>query len=152
MDNIEPTQHEIDSFRRFMILMPGIDDLDLIILKGHLLIEEQLRTIVKKRIRGYIALDLDNHSWSFFHVVHLAEALCHNEDDEIIWECIRKLNKIRNDIAHILEPKGLSDRADDLNSSWPSGFEEGNQKELLNLTLWSMFTFLSGLARNSEIQ
>lgn len=154
MDNPKTSQHDIDSFRRFMTHMPDNSDLDLIILKGHLLIEEQLRAIVKERIRGHDALELNNNNWSFYHVSHLAEALCHQEEEAVLWKCIAKLNRIRNDMAHNLEPKGLADRVDDLNDAWPSGFKEAedSNKELLNLTLWSMYTILSGLVRSHTAQ
>jgi len=149
MESYNPSEHEIESFKRFMKLMPQNADLELTILKGHLLIEEQLRAIIKERIKGNKALELDNNNWSFYHVLRLSEALCHDEEDAILWKCIAKLNKIRNDMAHNLEPKGLNDRVDDLNEAWPSGFAEleKGRNALLDLTLWSIYTILSGLVK-----
>ena len=145
MTEYTPTKHDIDSFKRMLMHIPGNADIELIILKGHLLLEEQLRAIVTKRIRGHKLLELNNTHWQFYHIVRLAEALCHDEVEDILWKCIKKLNTIRNDMAHNLESKGLSDKIDDFNKSWPTEFENVEQKELLHLNLWSMHTILSGL-------
>jgi hypothetical protein len=40
----------------------------------------------------------------------LAEALSTEDIDSKVWEAARKLNSLRNQIAHNLEPKGVVDR------------------------------------------
>lgn len=114
------------------------------VLQAHLLIEEQLRQLVSERLKNTRAMeeaDLDFHqcaclAQSFFPPDHLPW----------VWAGVKKLNKIRNDIAHRLEPKGLQDRMDDLVNSFPSGFKEfDNEISRFELTLWSLFTAVSDL-------
>ena len=48
------TQRQLDAFRRFLKLLPHGQDLALVILKGHLLIEEQIKLIINEPcISGY---------------------------------------------------------------------------------------------------
>ena len=110
MNAPDVTDHQIDAFRRLLMHLPGHSDLDLVVLKGHLLIEEQLHTIIKERMKKPEALNLESSNWGFDHVLSLAEALCGEEVHHDVWQFLRKLNKVRNDLAHKLESKGLEDR------------------------------------------
>ncbi len=129
--------------------LSGTADLGLIILKGHLLLEEQLKIIISERMKKPEALELYTSKWGFNQVVCLTEALCSGEVQDDLWKCLRKLNRLRNDMAHQLEPKGLEDRIHDLKMSWPYGPGEENDDDdhWLYLNLFSMVIMLSGLAR-----
>jgi hypothetical protein len=146
MTDNDVSQHDIDSFTRLVVHLHGKEDLELIILKAHLLIEEQLRTIIEARIPGHAALGMNDSIWAFNHIARLAEALCSGEEHESLWKGVRKLNRIRNALAHHLEPQGLSDQIDDLNQSWPSRADHDQQRYLIH-TLASMLVALSGLVR-----
>jgi hypothetical protein len=114
------SQRMLKSSRRFLMNIPPDADLQLIILKGHLLLEEQLRAIIEERISGHAALEMDDGTkWTFDHKSRLAEALCYGEEHDNLWTDVRKLNRLRNKLAHHVEPVGLSDMIDDLNRSWP---------------------------------
>lgn len=65
---------------------------------------------------------------------------------------MKKLNKIRNDIAHRLESKGLQDRMDDLVNSFPSGFTFDDEVSHFELTLLSLFTAVSDLVETPSAQ
>ena len=100
--------HAVASFRKFYKLIPRNKDTTLLILKLHLLVEEQVRAFVNERMQTREALSrtrLDCHQ-----VICLAEALSAEPIIPNIWEAARKLNTLRNDIAHKLEPKGVLDR------------------------------------------
>ena len=118
------------------------------ILKGHLLIEEQLKVVCGERLRRPNALNLADREWTASQIVSLAEALCGDDADEKLWKALRKLNKLRNDIAHNLEPKGLSDRIADLIQSWPSGIADGSTDPDLFITLSSIFVMVTKLNRD----
>ena len=137
--------------RRMLMHISPNADLQLVILKGHLLIEERLRDIIEKRIRGHAALGMDDGSkWTFDHKARLAEALCHGEEHDSLWRGVRKLNKIRNRLAHHVEPEGLSDMVDDLNRSWPGAPVLSRQNEYIRNTLCSMFIALYDLAERHD--
>lgn len=103
------------TFERFQKHLPIGGDLTLMILKGHLLIEEQVITLIKNRIAKFGPLkdaDLTTHQ-----KICLAEALIEehspNGEHAWLWPAIKKLNKLRNDIAHNLEKLGIVDRVVD---------------------------------------
>jgi hypothetical protein len=134
-----------ESAQRFLMYIGPDADLQLLILKGHLLIEETLRAIIEERISGHAALGMDDGSkWTFDHKARLAEALCYGEEHDTLWTGVRKLNRVRNKLAHHVEPAGLSDMIDDLNHSWPLSTQP-DQKQHLRQTLVSMFIALHDL-------
>jgi len=45
------TDRQLDAFRRFLRILPNGKDVELVILKAHLLIEEQVRQIVDERLK-----------------------------------------------------------------------------------------------------
>ncbi len=100
--------HAIASFRRFYTLLPRGDDSVLVILKLHLLVEEQVRAFVDERLHNNAALEqarLNCHQ-----AICLAESLCAEDIHPNIWEAARRLNHLRNEVAHNLEPSGVLDR------------------------------------------
>lgn len=147
MTDYETTPLQIDGFRRLLMHLPDTADLGLIILKGHLLLEEQLTIIIEERMKRPSAIELQKPNWIFDHVLSLTEALCGGEVDDDVWKCLRKINKIRNNMVHKLEPKGLEDQVRDLNDSWPSGLPNENPQAFLFMTLASIFVVVSGLVR-----
>lgn len=108
MDLPPVDEHAIDAFRRFYTLLPRSTDAALVILKIHLLIEEQIRAYVEERVASSASLkqaDLTCHQ-----AIWLAEALCKDDIRPNVWEAARKLNELRNKIAHNLEPAGVLER------------------------------------------
>ena len=107
------SEHAIASFRRFYALLPKSDDVSLVILKLHLLVEEQVRAYVDERIRAPEALraaKLDCHQ-----AICLAEGLAGDTINPRLWEVAKKLNELRNKIAHNLEPTGVIERMRNIN-------------------------------------
>ena len=108
MKNRVVTQHQINAFRRFYKVLPRSDDETLLVLKIHLLIEEQLRHLLGERVANPEVLT--EAEFDCFQVICLCEAICGSELDSKHWKALRKMNKLRNDIAHQLEPTGIRDR------------------------------------------
>ena len=101
-------EHATAAFRRFYKLIPRSEDSAIVILKIHLLVEEQVRAFVNERIANSASLtqaDLTCHQ-----AICLAEALCTEDIHPQLWEAARKLNELRNKIAHNLEPAGVVER------------------------------------------
>jgi len=94
----------IDEFGRTRVK----EDPVLIILKGHLIIEETLVDICSRLLTNPAALEKDKVNFSTR--LNLVQALIGDgELPENIWHALRDLNKIRNDLAHKLEPKNIED-------------------------------------------
>ena len=106
----DPDAHSVAAFRRFYQLLPRDADQALLILKLHLLVEEQVRAYVDERLQNAKSLEaarLDCHA-----AICLAEALCGDDIHPRVWEAARKLNELRNQVAHKLEPAGIQKRVD----------------------------------------
>lgn len=143
MTDDQVTPKQIDAFKRFIKLLPHGKDLTLVILKGHLLIEEQVRQIIDERVK--IPQSLRDARLTCYQAICIAEAFC-SEEQKYIWNAVKKLNNIRNDLAHKTEPVGLDDRIDDFVQSipWHVPVEE-NEIMRIEFTLWALFEAVSSL-------
>ena len=87
---------------RFAEHLPPKGDLELLVLKGHLLVEEALYKLVAREIRYPQALEEAN--FKFFQILHIAKGLCYAEDMKWLWDALARLNRLRNQMAHDLNP------------------------------------------------
>lgn len=85
--------------------MPDTDDLSLIVLKGHLLIEEMLIDIRDKLLPH--AEYLDSVKISFNQLLHVVRSAIESKHDHNSWVLIIELNRLRNKLVHNLEPPKL---------------------------------------------
>ena len=88
--------------------MPVDGDTSLIVLKGHLLVEEQLLKALKAK--SVLPDAIDDANLRFFSLLHMVKALYGDDDNAWLWNCIAKLNTIRNDYAHDLEPAQIDQK------------------------------------------
>lgn len=103
-----------ERFDRFIRLLPTIDDPALVVLKGHLLIEELLNDIIEN------CCDLPQHvseaKLSFIQKLKLARALVgknmKGENVDEPWRSLEELNSLRNKLAHHIEPRDLDKKID----------------------------------------
>ncbi|MFZ5950856.1 MAG: hypothetical protein ACOYXC_09120 [Candidatus Rifleibacteriota bacterium] len=86
---------------QFHSQMNSMDELALVVLKGHLILEECLSRIIKQHVfnEEYI----DTADLSFFKKIQIAKSFALRKDKIDIWELIQKINTLRNQIAHNLE-------------------------------------------------
>jgi len=91
--------------QRFYEHMPDVDDMIISILKGHMLIEEQLFELIIVQAEKPQALK--DSRLSFHQILCIAEALLWYKGSEWVWSSCRKLNSIRNALSHELEPTNL---------------------------------------------
>jgi len=90
-------------WRKYYEHIPQEENLSLIVLKGHLLIEEELNQILS---------NFFNHPqflphMKFGNTSKLVKSIYYKERDDWLWECVRKLNDVRNKYAHSLEPSDI---------------------------------------------
>jgi hypothetical protein len=101
-----------DSFARFLRHLPKSDDLSLIILKGHLLIEEELNDALAAHMADPDRLFQARLSFSqrlnvLVGITGEGNAFHHR------LTAVEKLNSLRNQLAHNLEPKGIGTRIEE---------------------------------------
>lgn len=104
----QPTQEHPE--RRFRRLMPRSHDLTLIILKGHLLIEEQLLAIIVASMPSSSALG--DARFTFHQVLCLARAFSSLSDHLGPWKFLSDLNALRNKLVHRAEVPDLVGHVD----------------------------------------
>ena len=90
---------------RFDKHMPDTDDVSLIVLKGHLLIEEMLIDIRDKLFPH--AEYLDSVNISFNQLLHVIRSAIESKHDHKSWDLIIEFNRLRNNLIHNLEPPKL---------------------------------------------
>ncbi len=85
--------------------MPDTDDLSLIVLKGHLLIEEMLIDVRDKLLPH--AEYLDSVNINFNQLLHVIRSAIESKHDHKSWDLIIEFNRLRNKLVHNLEPPEL---------------------------------------------
>ena len=91
-------KHDLGPLIRFMEHLPKSRDVELTILKCHLLIEELLHKIIAKNAKNpkYI----DSAKLRFIQKMYLARAFTKDGIKPWVWGAIKKLNETRNKLAH----------------------------------------------------
>ena len=98
-----------EHLRRYILrwddFMPDTEDLSLIVLKGHLLVEEMLTELLEHILPFPQHIEVLNLRFS--HKVSIVRAACKYEVNNKAWDLINALNKTRNELIHNLEPPKL---------------------------------------------
>ena len=103
-------------------------DVELAILKSHLLIESLTKDFLSKKIKHPEHLEKAN--LGSYQAILLARSLNDRNTNDWAWEAALKLNSIRNDLSHNLIPQKLQSKIDefinfvDSHASRLEGFEE----------------------------
>ena len=111
-------KEERESLDYFLQHMPHQEsDLTLIVLKGHLLLEQKVREFIDERMLNPEAIKparLTSHQ-----AICLAEALTlPNDDPKVLWSILRNVNSLRNDLAHNLSPQKVERLVRDIESEF----------------------------------
>lgn len=115
MHQLEISQEEIRAIYQGLLqrrldaigVMAKIEEPELMLLKGHLLIEEVLFAMLNFKMRN--ASSLEKARLSFAQIISLVEGLYFGEDLNQSWlyASCHQLNKIRNRLAHNAKPDGM---------------------------------------------
>jgi hypothetical protein len=100
----------LDGLLEYALTLPGNKKhpLEILVLRGHLLIESELRGLILAKLQRPTTLDLDNMRFST--AMRTAEALYGDAVVDWIWEAVKQLNTIRNSLAHHLTDDTLMPR------------------------------------------
>lgn len=108
MDDRDSLEKAADAKLRVIKHLRKQDDLSLIILKGHLLIEELLFTLVSSAAKDPSAIK--SAKLGYYELASVAKALFYESRVGPIWGAIFELNKLRNTLVHDLEPPNLNEK------------------------------------------
>ncbi|GEM_PF-1768462 len=98
---------EIDEFRkRTKRLLPKSKEMDIWVLKGQLLIEEQINRLIEQGMCD--KSHLKEARLSSHQKIKLVQAMMGSSSFKREWEFVQDLNSIRNKLAHRAEVKELS--------------------------------------------
>lgn len=147
----EFTPRHLEAFQRFLSLLPHGKDPELVLLKGHLLIEEQIRALIDHRLQNPQALKEANAKLETHQAIQLAQAFFPPGHMVEIWRAVSKLNSLRNTIAHSIQKKeSLADRIEAWVQSAPTGAKDLDDPTVrFEITLWSLFEAVSSLVDDS---
>ena len=99
-------QLDVHFLSRLLTFVPETD-LTLIVLKGHLLIEEQLIALVERNLKQPSAIK----KFSLANRYSLAKAMYYEKENDSIWRSLKILNNLRNHLSHDLEANELERKA-----------------------------------------
>ncbi|WP_156337321.1 hypothetical protein [Achromobacter aegrifaciens] len=139
--------------RFFRIVHPTADELT-VILKGHLLVEEQLRSITRSSVAN--PRYFDEAKLTFSNALCLARAVAGHFNEGACWVAAEQLNTVRNKIAHRAEPgpaAALLDRfysvceAESRWSAWSSAPRSTAKLSQYICCIWATFDALRAVVQ-----
>jgi hypothetical protein len=151
-------QRELDRFmteifERFMRLMPA-NDLTLIILKGHLLVEEQMDKFIEASL-GDAGQAFSTLKLSFIRKLEFARQLHRpKEPFASVWNEVKELNDLGNKIAHNPEIADLDQRCAEFvkkRSPQPPSHVAPDPPTRLVFTIGNIVAAVAGLCFGREL-
>jgi hypothetical protein len=147
-----------DILERADELFEGVSDLTLLILKAHLLLEEELYNQLRQLFPN--PAQYDRLNLRFYQNIILARALCVRRTDDgdpiqhegECFDALEALNTFRNRLAHNLEPEDLQQLLDKLRLTAPEplSIEDPQLVTKLNVPLGFLLQFVSSLVAMSR--
>ena len=95
------TAEYFESLERFRKRLPSGKDAELLILKGHLLVETLLEKYLRQNLPHPDALA--DARLSFAQKLAFVASLRSDPDEGWLWDSIRLLNRLRNELAHHID-------------------------------------------------
>ncbi len=100
----EVTDRQLEAFKHFLTILPHGQNAELVLLKGHILIEEQIRALINRRLQNPAALFEANARLECHQAIQIAKAFFPADHQTELWVAIAKLNKMRNDTNGLSKP------------------------------------------------
>lgn len=118
-------QKFINDIHEHQVKLPDSPDHILVILKGHLLVEQEINRLLETKVPNPDALGIRKRSGpTFFHKLRLLRALIPKpEPVPDLWNVVEELNKLRNDLAHELSPENVEESINRFTSDVINTFE-----------------------------
>ena len=92
-----------EKLEKFLLHMKsGTEDKPLIVLKGHLLLEQAMYEYIAKRVK--FPERILNKQINFAYLIYFASSLNDDMGIEWVWSALKIANSLRNQYSHSLEP------------------------------------------------
>src|SRR4051812_19131504 len=102
------TEKQMAAIQRMAAHLPKENDLTLLVLKGHLLMEERLFELLEASVtRPEFVTEVNLRTGQ---LISLTKAMHWSDQWAWVWEMASALNQLRNQLAHRLEPKDIERR------------------------------------------
>lgn len=92
------------------------DDAALIILKGHLVVEERINAVLEKFV--FHPEFMDKARLTFAQKLNVARAMSLDESENSMWEVLERLNALRNRLSHSLDGARRADAMEALKAAF----------------------------------
>lgn len=150
------SNRQIEAFKRFIVLLPHGQDVDLVILKAHLLVEEQVNAILEARLPNPAAL-LTEERFESVYRIKLAQSFFPEGSHDWVWRSLVQVNKLRNRVAHRIEAKGRDNLMRDIIDHIPGAGKPKSEslQEDFEVAMWLLHNAVSLLVeppRGSPIE
>jgi len=100
LEQLIPDKCDRDNFLH-LIENLALDKVALMVLKGHLVIEEKITAAIEKFV--FHPEQMEEGRLTFAHKLALARSMSMDESKNTMWDLIAKLNTLRNKLAHSLK-------------------------------------------------
>jgi hypothetical protein len=144
MNTPKLSPRRIEAFKRFITVLPHGTDVDLVILKAHLLIEEQINAIASARLSNAAILLQANGFESHYRTL-LARSFFPADHMPSLWNAVKHLNKLRNKIAHTIQVEGRRDLMREVTNIFELEISNENLQEKFEFSLWLIYETVSSL-------
>ncbi|MCS0347625.1 hypothetical protein [Vibrio diabolicus] len=105
------------------------------------MIEEQVRLVIDSKLPNPKVLKEARLTCD--QAICLAQSLVPEDADKNCWNAARKLNNIRNNIAHKVEHKGLTHQVEAFIKMVPIDWGNADRDTAFELALWGLFAKIS---------
>ena len=145
-----PPQHLEKYLADFEKHFAGVDELDMVVLKGHLLIEAALDNVITAIF--FHPEYISNGRFGFGQKVQIGRGYCFRKDKLPMWNVMLAVNNIRNEIAHNLEGSKKQNKlnqlrrlliADENNKTIAHAFEVIDDSDIIRLACQLCVGFLA---------
>lgn len=140
-------EYDLKPLIRFLKHLPRNGDVELAILKCHLLIEELLTKIITNKAKNPDYVEKANLRFS--QKMHLARAYSQLEEEAWLWGAIKRLNDTRNELAHGLSVEEIQSKCNsfiEIVENVQGKPEENLLGPTFNRFHWAVFKVFSALA------
>jgi hypothetical protein len=146
------SSEEIEAYDYFLAHLPEDEtDLTSLVLRVQLLIEQRIREFIDERLLN--PEPLEEARMTAHQAICLAEALTlPNPEPRWLWQMARRLNNIRNDLAHKLKPKGLEDKMTSFTRDYADHYQVPPDFLSCTAHMYSQFSELARLARRADFR
>jgi len=109
---MEDTLQNKDMLKFMQHIGVGLGDETLIVLKGHLLLEDLMREFCSSKMEN--PKPLEEARLGFSQIAALTHSLLKHPMQQWVWAGVKKVNNLRNMLAHNLEPNNYERKRNEL--------------------------------------